>query len=356
MRLIAVVENFILFSSLLALCAFAIAATVRLSTERGWRRFQPETLAGIYSVVVALPPLTAAWLTAAAFLPEWWLGEAVFDASHPQPLHQLHLLGELTASLEPALGYAIVSLVMVSFITAAWFNLHSYVRLNSLIERLDAAARPPSPETLGLIHEVAAQSGMRIGLVMIDHPFSFVWGFRRSRLVLSSGLLNALTADELRGVIAHEAAHDSRRDNLMKLAFSICGSASLLFPLTRCVLQWRAEQVELLCDEVAAARTALPLDIAGALVKLRRNAVAPASAIASGFFPIHTPGLERRVKRLLELSDTLPDPARTFALASPHVHKVVFIGTLACLTLLTISAVAPLTVHEATETLIDILK
>lgn len=356
MRLITAVENFILFSTLLAVCGFAVAVAARLSAERGWRRWQPDTLAGIYSTAVVLPPFVAAWLTVAAFLPEWWLGEAAFDAAHPHPLHRLHLLGELTARLEPTLAYVIVSLIAVSFITATWFSLRGYLRLNSLIERLDATAQPPSPQMLGLIQEVAAQSGMRIGLVMSDHPFSFVWGFHHSRLVLSSGLLNALTVGELRGVIAHETAHDSRRDNLVKLAFSLCGYVSLVFPLTRWVLKWRAEQVELLCDEVAAARTALPLDIAGALVKLRRKAVTPASAMASGFFPLHAPGLERRVQRLLDLSNALPAPARMVALSLPHLHKAIFIAAISVLMLLAISLVAPLAVHEATEALINILK
>jgi Zn-dependent protease with chaperone function len=355
-RLITAVENFILFSTLLAVCGFVIAIAVRLSAESRWRRWQPETLAGIYSTAVVLPPFVAAWLTAAAFLPEWWLGEAAFDAAHPQPLHRLHLLGELTARLEPTLAYVIVSLIAASFITATCFSLRGYLRLNNLIERLDATARPPSPQTLGMIQEFASESEMRIGLVMSDHPFSFVWGFHRSRLVLSSGLLNSLTPDELRGVIAHEAAHDSRRDNLVKLAFSLCGYASLAFPLTRWVLRWRAEQVELLCDEVAAARTALPLDIAGALIKLRRKAVTPTPAIASGFFPLHVPGLERRVQRLLDLSDALPAPARMVALSCPHLHKAIFIATISVLALLAVSLVAPLAVHEATEALINILK
>ena len=356
MRLITVIENFILFSTLLAVCSFAVAVAVRVSAERGWWQGQPETLSRIYSAAIILPPFVAAWLTSAAFLPEWWLGEAVFDAAHPQPLHQLHLLGELTARLEPALAYAVVSLVILSFIPAVWFGLRGYLRLNSLIERLDVQAQPPSPQTLGLIQEVAVQSGMRMGLVMSDQPFSFVWGFHRSRLVLSSGLLNTLTPDELRGVIAHETAHDSRRDNLVKLALSLCRYASLAFPLTRLVLKYRAEQVELLCDEVAAARTAAPLDIAEALVKLRRRTVMPAPAIASGFFPLNAPGLERRVQRLLDLSDALPAPARTAALSRPHGRKAIFIATLSILALLAVSLLAPLAVHEATEALIHILK
>ncbi|MGE0129264.1 MAG: M56 family metallopeptidase [Blastocatellales bacterium] len=356
MRFIAVIENFILFSTLLALCGFAVAIAVRAATECGWRQWQPETLTRIYSAAVVLPPLVAAWLTSAAFLPEWWLGEAAFDAAHPQPLHQLHLLGELTAKLEPALAYVTVSLVLLSAISVAWLSVRGYLRLNALIERLDVKAQPPLPEQLALIKSASAHSKLRIGLVMSDHPFSFVWGFHRSRLVLSSGLLNMLTPDELRGVIAHEAAHDSRRDNLAKLVLSLFGYASLAFPLTRLILKYRAEQVELLCDEMAAARTAVPLDLAEALVKLKRRTIMPAPAIASGFFPVSALDLERRVQRLLDLSDALPAPTRLAALSRPYGYKAVFIATLSVLTLLVVSLAAPLAVHEATEALIHVLK
>jgi Zn-dependent protease with chaperone function len=354
-RLITAAENFILFGTLLSLGGFAVAAAARLSAER-YRRWQPDTLARIYSAAVVLPPCLAAWLTAAACLPEWWLGEAAFDAAHPQPPHRLHLLGELTARLEPALAYAVVSLAAASFVAAAWLNLRGYLRLNSLIERLDATAQPPAPQALELMREVAARTGMRIGLVMSDHPFSFVWGFRRSRLVLSSGLLNALTPDEVRGVIAHERAHDSRRDNLVKLALSLGGYASLAFPLARQVLRWRAEQVELLCDEVAATRTASPLDIAGALVKLRRQTGALAPSLTSGFFPLDSTGLERRVRRLLDLSDAPPAAPRTAALSRPHSRRAVFLAGLSALALLIVSLAAPLAVHEAAEALIRLLK
>jgi Zn-dependent protease with chaperone function len=53
---------------------------------------------------------------------------------------------------------------------------------------------------------------------MSDYPLSFVWGYRRTKLVLSSGLLNALTPEELAGVLEHEAAHHRRLDNVVRLA------------------------------------------------------------------------------------------------------------------------------------------
>jgi hypothetical protein len=51
---------------------------------------------------------------AAAFLPEWWLGEEAFGTAHPAPLHQLHLLSDLTAALEPRLAYATLAFAAVA--------------------------------------------------------------------------------------------------------------------------------------------------------------------------------------------------------------------------------------------------
>ncbi len=79
---------------------------------------------------------------------------------------------------------------------------------------------------------------MSVGLVMSDYPFSFVWGFGRSKLVLSSGLLHTLSPEELAGLLEHEAAHHTRRDNLAKLALTFFGQASLAFPLA-----WRLHRL-----------------------------------------------------------------------------------------------------------------
>ena len=100
--------------------------------------------------------------------------------------------------------------------------------------------------------------------------------------MVSTGLLRTLNESELIGLLEHEAAHHQRRDNLIKLALSFCTYASLAFVLTRRVLTWRGLEVERLCDEVAASRTKAPLEIASALLKLRRGTF-PTPVTASSF-------------------------------------------------------------------------
>jgi len=61
----------------------------------------------IYTWAIVLPPALATWVVAAAFLPEWWTPE-IFQAAHGTQ-HELHLLGDLTAKVEPTLAYMMLT-------------------------------------------------------------------------------------------------------------------------------------------------------------------------------------------------------------------------------------------------------
>jgi Zn-dependent protease with chaperone function len=354
--IITALENFVLFSTVLALVCFACAWAARRAAERDWWRPAPDTLSHLYAAAIVVPPLFAAWLVTAALVPELWLGQAGFEAAHPEPQHNVHLLGELTASLEPALAYGTLAFAASAGLFALWSSVRSYLRAGSVIARLEMQAAPPPTTQLALVERIAVERGLAVGLVVSDYPFSFVWGFGRSKLVLSSGLLHALTPEELTGVLEHEAAHHARRDNLIKLWLTLLGYASLAFPLSWLLLRWRAEEVEMVCDEVAAARTAAPLEIAEALVKLRRQAtVVPARVFASSFTPDNAPSFERRVRRVIALADALPSPARANTLTQTRkgwtwILLIAFFASLA-----TVYACAPLAIHQAAESLIQLI-
>src|SRR6266581_863648 len=264
-------ENFLCFGTAFALASFAIARMIR-AAARGQRvAMRPRTLARLYTLALVVPPLASAWLVAAALLPRWWSGEHEFHASHPGPAHSFHLIGALTDRLEPALAYAVVLTVVGTALFLAWSTACGHRRLAWAVGRLQLTGVPPPAAHVAMAEKAARRHGLDVGLVQSDYPMSFVWGVRRSKLVLSTGLLATLTPEELTGVLEHEAAHHVRRDNFVKLGLAACAHASLAAPLGRRLLRWRSEQVELLCDEIAAARGSAPLDIAEALVKVRRR-------------------------------------------------------------------------------------
>lgn len=193
---------------------------------------------------------------------------------------------------------------------------------------------------------------------MSEQPLTFVWGFWQSKLVLSSGLLNTLTEAELNGVIEHEAAHHARGDNLVKLLLAAASYLSLVYPLTRQILRWQAEQIEMVCDEIAASRTKEPLEIASALVKVRR--VFPAlnvnPTLTSGFMTEEALSIEPRVKRLVHLADALPSGRKNAKLAHKPSLEATSVAALFVSSLLAIMFLAPLIVHETAEALIGFIK
>jgi Zn-dependent protease with chaperone function len=354
---VTAIENFVLFSALFSLVGFVAACLARLLVLRGLWRPQPFTLTRLYAAALIVPPLAAIWLVAAALLPEWWLGEAVFDAEHSAPPHHLHLLSDLTAQLEPHLAYTTILFVLSASAFAAWSSVRGYIRVGRLVYHLEVNTALPPPGQVALVEEAAERHGLDVGLVMSAYPFSFVWGFRRSKLVLSSGLLHVLTPEELTGVIEHEAAHHARRDNVVKLALSLASYLSPAFPLSRLILRWRAEQVEMVCDEVAVARTLSPLEIAQALVKLRRTAnvsapAAPLGSAASAFMTEDAQAFETRVRRLIAFDDALPTESRAVALSQTPRAEAFLIMALFPATLVAVSSLAPMAVHRAAESII----
>jgi Zn-dependent protease with chaperone function len=353
------VENFVCFSTALALVAFAVAYGARATAR--WRPdpLRPQMLARLYALALVAPPMIAGWVVMAALLPGWWFGEEALEAAHPEPIHTVHLIGALTGRLEPMVAYTVVMTIVGTALFMAWSTARGHRRLAWAMRRLQLTGARPSPESLALVDSVARRHGLDVGLVQSDYPLSFVWGFSRSKLVLSSGLLATLTPGQLAGVLEHEAAHHARRDNLVKLGLAVCAAASLAVPLGRRLLRWRNEQVELVCDEIAAARGSAPLDIAEALVALRRctqRATArPALSVpASRFLPEDDRIVEQRVRRLLSFegvgSLAAVTPVRrgrtlAVALAALFVVSLAVIGTS-----------APFAIHVGAESVLQAFK
>lgn len=61
-------------------------------------------------------------------------------------------------------------------------------------------------------------TGQDLLIVDTNHLFAWCCGLLRPRIVLSRGLIDTLTEEELQVVLAHEAAHAERLDNLRNLS------------------------------------------------------------------------------------------------------------------------------------------
>jgi hypothetical protein len=140
----------------------------------------------------------------------------------------------------------------------------------------------------------------------------------------------------------------------LKWCLSGCRYASLAFPLTGVLYRWWSEQIEMVCDEVAARQTKAPIDVAGALVRLRRlTLVAPDRnivSVESGFFGDSTEVLERRVRRLLSLTDE--HERRGALVVRSWLRCATALSAFFAFTLLGVFATSPLSIHRLIEALL----
>jgi Zn-dependent protease with chaperone function len=343
-------ENFVLISVALSLASFVAAAIVRANMRT--RGGHPLMLSRIYASALLVPPLASMWLVSASLLPVLWLGPERWIEEH-RGTHTNHLLSGLTVSLDPALSYAAISFALVALVVAAYAVATGYFRIGRIVRRLEIGSEPAAPERIRQVEDACGRYGLSIGLVVSSYPFSFVWGYFRSKLIVSTGLLNALTSEELAALLEHEAAHHNRRDNLSKWMLTICRYLSPAFPLTGLLYRWWSEQVEMVCDEVAARRTNNPVEVAGALVRLTRLTLGiphRSPLTESSFFSQDEPTLERRVERVLSLGGTqIIEPV---TMSRSWMKATMLCGAVFVLTLATLFAISPLAIHRLVELLL----
>jgi Zn-dependent protease with chaperone function len=348
------VENFILLNAALSAFGFGVAAVLRAG--KFVAPWHPRTRARLYAATLVIPVVVSAWLVCASLLPAAWLGSWRWQQEH-EPAHTLHLLNAFTIPLDPLLGYMTLIFATLGALVAVYAAISAYFRIGRVIKHLEIGAAPAAAEQIRYVAEACRRHGINVGLVASDYPFSFVWGYWDSKLVLSTGLLNALSADELAGVLAHETAHHERRDNLAKLALTLCRYLSPAFPLTSRLYRWWGEEVEMVCDEIATGRTQAPVELAGALVRLKRL-TRPVSLpkmrpAASSLFGDEKENFERRVNYVLSLADR--DQTRVSGeLSRSCVRVAMTTGAAFALTLAGSFAVSPLAIHKVVELILHI--
>ena len=161
-----------------------------------------------------------------------------------------------------------------------------------------------------LVDLVATRNPLLPGARVVAHalPVAYCLPGLRSRVVLSSGVLSLLREDEVRAVLAHEAAHVDQRHDLVVLPFVALRATFPRLPVVRTAAAEVALLVEMLADDRAARRHPREV-LARALYKV--TAQTPAGGLAAG-----GPTVLLRAQRLLAPPPPLGGLARAAVLAS----------------------------------------
>jgi Peptidase family M48 len=133
-----------------------------------------------------------------------------------------------------------------------------------------------------------------LGAVVVEHDAPAAWCLpgRDRAIVVTTGALRALDAQQLRAVVAHERAHLRGHHHVILAAADAIARAFPLLPLCRNAGVEIASLVEMLADDTAA-RSHGRAALASALVGVADSA-APSTALAAG-----GPSALRRIRRML---------------------------------------------------------
>jgi heat shock protein HtpX len=127
--------------------------------------------------------------------------------------------------------------MMIAFLVAIAMNFFSYWNSDRMVLSMYGAKEVDersAPEYYGIVRDLAARAGLpmpRVFVINSDQPNAFATGRnpQNAAVAASTGLLHALSYEEVAGVMAHELAHIQNRDTLtMTLTATIAGAISML--------------------------------------------------------------------------------------------------------------------------------
>jgi Zn-dependent protease with chaperone function len=200
-----------------------------------------------------------------------------------------------------------------------------------LLSRRVRALADTAPEALA---QTARQTGLAGRVVLVDatDSFSFVYGTMTPRVVVSRGLIERATDDELRAVLEHERYHVRNIDPLKAAIVRVLSEALFFLPALDSL---RARYVA--GRELAADRRAVALcgrrSLAGALLKVVRG---PDWSEQAGAVAISSPELlDVRLVQLETGSEPKPDALDAkgviLSLGGAALFAVVFLVSVSCL-------------------------
>lgn len=127
--------------------------------------------------------------------------------------------------------------MMIAFAIAVAMNAFSYWNSDKMVLRMNNAIQvdeQSAPEYYGMVRDLSANAGLPMPKVFIikeDQPNAFATGRNpeNAAVAATTGLLDALTPEEVAGVMAHELAHIQNRDTLiMTITATLAGAISML--------------------------------------------------------------------------------------------------------------------------------
>jgi Zn-dependent protease with chaperone function len=215
------------------------------------------------------------------------LGQLLAGAQHPAGFTVLHL-----TSVVVGLGIAIALIVAFAL---SWSGVLRTRRRHRDLLALVGREDPAAP-----------------GALVLDHPLAVAYCLPglRAQVVVSSGAVEALTADQLAAVLAHERTHARERHDLILLPFAALRRLTPRLRLLDVAVKAGALLVEMRADD-RACRHQCPTSLASALRRFSASSISP----PAGTLGITDAAVQARLERINGWTTPLPATVRWLVLA-----------------------------------------
>jgi len=258
-----------------------------------------------------------------------------------------------------AIGFLIggSSTALLFLFIAALMNMGSYFfsdKLALAMSRAKPIEESEAPRLYQIVRELTTRADLpmpRLYMIPVDQPNAFATGRnpKHSAVAVTRGIMQTLSEDELRGVLAHELAHVKHRDILIQSVAATIGAAItylgymllwfgndndspvgligslamvLLAPIAASIIQLSiSRQREFAADAGGAEICGNPESLASALLRLEEGAKAMPMEVNQAAEPLYIvkpfsgkgfaklfsthPPIEERVRRLRQMRPSL---------------------------------------------------
>jgi beta-lactamase regulating signal transducer with metallopeptidase domain len=262
----------LIHGTVLALLTWLLSATIL-------RRSRPAFQAALWTIVLLkflLPPVLPGEMALSGWLAEAATSVTVTQLGHTElssePINRESSINDGQIATVESRGNQAVRLLFICYLVfVAVLGVNALVMLRRTGHRIRSL---PSAD-VNTLNEVLRLSEW-IGLKRMpdvratnDEMTPYVFGFRRSVLVLPERLMRMLDTSERRGLILHELAHIRRKDQLIRGLQGLAGVFFFFFPPVLWVSRRVEHFTEMACDRWAIAGSEVaPCTYAGAVVKV----------------------------------------------------------------------------------------
>lgn len=119
--------------------------------------------------------------------------------------------------------------------------------------------------------EILNHESLRIEVVSEPKLMAMTIGFWKPRIILSSGMMNRFSKDELGAIVYHELYHYKHRHPLQHFVLTIIAECLAFLPIVKGLVQYYKVWMELLADRYAIYRAGSEYHLAQVLITILRS-------------------------------------------------------------------------------------